>query len=90
MLDEARLLAACPFIITSGLRCKAHNKASGGSASSSHLNGTAVDIATRNSQERHDVLSGLWAAGFARIGIANSFIHVDVDQTKPVGVVWTY
>jgi len=28
--------------------------------------------------------------GFNRIGIADTFIHVDDDRNKACGVIWTY
>ena len=31
-----------------------------------------------------------YAVGFTRIGIANSFIHVDLDFDKSQNVIWTY
>lgn len=89
-LNAARHAADTPFTITSGLRCTAHNAASGGSPSSSHLNGTAVDIKCTGGAQRYTIIQALLDAGFSRIGIAKSFIHVDIDPSKPTGVVWTY
>lgn len=89
-LNAARHAANTPFTITSGLRCVTHNASSGGSPSSSHLNGTAVDIKCTSSKQRYTIIQALLDAGFNRIGIAKSFIHVDIDPSKPTGVVWTY
>ena len=44
MLDLARSLAGVPFNISSGYRCKKHNRHVGGVKSSAHLKGLAVDI----------------------------------------------
>ena len=90
MLDTAREEANIPFVINSGCRCEKHNKTVGGRATSSHLNGTAVDLRVRNSRERHIILEALIYAGFKRIGIADSFIHVDIDKSKSQRVIWTY
>ena len=29
-------------------------------------------------------------AGFSRFGIGHNFIHVDIDEDKIQGVIWTY
>jgi zinc D-Ala-D-Ala carboxypeptidase len=90
-LDKAREIAGTPFVITSGYRCTGHNAQVGGAPTSSHLIGLAADIATGGSFERRfRILFGLLGAGFNRIGIANGFIHADIDRTKAQGVVWLY
>ena len=89
-LNTARHLANTPFVITSGTRCPAHNKASGGMPSSSHVKGLAVDIRTKDSQERFRVMQGLIQLGFNRIGVSKHFIHVDDDTQKPADVMWMY
>ena len=90
MLDEARSIAGVPFHINSGYRTRVHNERVGGSKNSSHLRGLAADIRCRNSSERFLIVAALIAAGFNRIGIASSFIHVDNDSVKTPGVAWLY
>jgi hypothetical protein len=97
MLDEVRDKFDKPIHITSGFRTPAHNEAVGGktpdengNGGSSHLKGLAVDIACTNSQDRFDLINCLLDEGFNRIGIAKTFIHADLDQTKAQGVIWTY
>lgn len=46
VLDPLREAYGKPIIVTSGYRCPALNKAVGGSASSQHMTGQAVDIRT--------------------------------------------
>ncbi len=75
--------------ITSGYRCEAHNKAVGGVPNSAHTKGLAVDIACSVGADRYALLDTVFVAGFYRIGIAKSFIHVDIDDSKP-GSVWVY
>lgn len=89
-LDTARGLADIPFVITSGFRCKEHNESVGGSPTSSHLNGTAVDLACTTGKDRYTIINSLLSAGFNRIGVADTFIHVDYDQNKTPEVIWTY
>ena len=94
MLDAARDLAGVPFKITSGYRIEADierlRKAGYKvSKNSSHLKGLAADIACNN-EIRYNMLDSLLKAGFNRIGIADTFIHVDIDPDKPPFVIWTY
>lgn len=90
MLDNARDLARIPFKINSGWRTIEHNREVGGKPNSSHIVGKAVDIAIRNSRERWIILEALLHVGFTRIGIGNTFIHVDSDDVKDPEVIWTY
>lgn len=94
MLDAARDLAGVPFKITSGYRIEADierlRKAGYKvSKNSSHLKGLAADIAC-NTEIRYNMLESLLKVGFNRIGIADTFIHVDIDPDKPPFVIWTY
>jgi uncharacterized protein YcbK (DUF882 family) len=90
MLDEARDIAGMPFKINSGYRTEARNKAVKGSSGSSHLVGKAADIACTDSLKRFRIIAALIAAGFTRIGIGSTFIHVDNDSLKTPGVAWLY
>jgi len=89
MLDLARSLAGVPFKISSGFRCKKHNKKVSGVKNSAHLTGLAVDIEVPNNVARLKILRALVIVGFNRIGISKGFIHVDVDKTKPNNI-WLY
>jgi len=89
-LDEARELAGIPFKINSAYRTPEHNAKIGGKPNSSHLKGLAVDISVTNSRQRFIVLNALISVGFNRIGIADTFIHVDLDRDKSQQVIWTY
>lgn len=89
-LDEARELAGIPFVINSAYRSPEHNKRVGGKANSSHLKGLAVDISINDSRTRFIVLDALIRVGFTRIGIADTFIHVDLSVDKVQKVIWTY
>jgi uncharacterized protein YcbK (DUF882 family) len=94
-LDEAREIAEIPFKITSGFRCKEYNedlikRGYKASRNSSHLKGLAADISVKDSKSRFIVFNSLLLAGFTRIGIADTFIHVDLDLEKTQNVIWTY
>ena len=88
-LDKARSIANTPFVINSAYRTVAYNKSIGASDTSSHLGGYAVDIKCTTSYQRLLILKALLEAGFTRIGIAPTFIHVDVDPIK-LDYIWLY
>jgi hypothetical protein len=88
-LDEAREYAGIPFVINSAYRSPTH-PLSIKNPTSSHIKGLAVDIRCNTSRNRFLVLDALIAVGFNRIGIADSFIHVDLDLSKSDNVTWTY
>lgn len=90
LLDKAREIAGVPFVINSGFRCPDHNKEIGGSETSSHLKGLAVDIHIAGSRMRYKIVEALLAVGLARVGIGDNFIHVDNDHEKDEKVIWTY
>lgn len=81
-----------PLHINSGYRCRAHNDAINGSVNSQHLYGKAVDISTKNlsGAEKYRLLQLIMRLGtFTGVGIAKTFIHVDVrDTDNPI--IWTY
>ena len=85
-LDNARELAGVPFFINSGYRCVNHNKEVG-STSANHTSGKAADISCENSFVRTKILTALILAGFRRIGIAKTFIHVDSMDGE---ALWLY
>lgn len=90
LLDKAREIANIPFKINSAYRTKEHNAKIGGKNNSSHLRGLAVDISVKDSRTRYLILNSLIQVGFNRIGIADTFIHVDLDLNKSSNVIWIY
>jgi len=90
LLDKARDIAGIPFKINSGYRCEKHNKEVGGKPNSSHLQGYAADISATTSRHRYLIVNALLKAGASRIGIAENFVHVDCDISKPKNVIWLY
>ncbi len=89
MLQAMRDLVG-PIYINSGCRCQKHNKDEGGKDNSAHLTGKGVDIECSNSVHRFKLLVAALTVGFERIGLAKTFIHLDVDETKPPLVAWLY
>jgi hypothetical protein len=94
MINAARGIAGVPFVINSGTRCRVHNLAEGGSPTSSHRPDEdgwswAADIRALGGSDREAIVRGLIVAGFRRIGIAQSFVHVDCDPHKTPSI-WLY
>ena len=90
LLDSARTIAGVPFTINSGYRTKHRNRIVGGVAGSSHTKGLAADIKVKSGRDRKIILEALQEVGFNRFGIGSTFIHVDLDSTKPADVIWVY
>ena len=99
MLQEAREIAGCVFSITSGYRTQQYHDDLGRrgyktakKGTSPHLKGLAADIACSNSRDRWIIINALVLAGFSRIGIADTFIHVDLStyEGHRQNVIWTY
>ena len=96
-LNRTRIMAKIPFIPTSFCRCKTHNKKEGGEEDSEHISDTesdvrceAIDIKAKTSREKYLIVSAAMLAGFTRIGIAKTFIHLGNSDSKAQEVVWTY
>ena len=91
-LDYARHNAGIPFKINSGYRTQKHNDFSRWSyqLGSSHLKGLAADIGYNGSRDRYLILNALMEVGITRFGIAKSFIHCDLDNSKDSNVIWLY
>ena len=91
--------AVGPIRITSGVRCQQHPETTK-RPTSSHVPrdladldgrvGHAVDIAARGSGRRYRLLAAAIRAGFNRIGVGKSFLHLDNDKSKPPCVIWDY
>ena len=91
--------AVGPIRITSGVRCRKHPESRTRPTSSHVPNdlgdiegkvGHAVDIAAGTSARRFRLLDAALAAGFVRVGIGKSFLHLDNDYKKSQGVIWDY
>lgn len=94
-LQWARELAGIPFVINSGCRCPNYNKTVGGKPTSDHITDEArscegVDIRCSNGSARFKIINAALDAGFTRIGIADTFIHLGDRRSNPQNVLWTY
>lgn len=86
----AQKLCGKKFHITSAYRSVAYEKSKGRNGRSAHCLGLAVDISTRDSKSRYLVVSALINAGFNRIGIGKTFVHVDDDLKRVHPVIFHY
>ena len=89
-LNRMREIAGIPLVLTCAYRSPAHDKARGRSGTGAHTLGRAVDIRCNAPDTRYKVITAALAAGFNRIGVADSFIHVDDSPTHAQCVIWTY
>lgn len=88
-LDTARAYLGAPLHINSAYRSVDYELKHGREGTSSHCKGLAVDIRCNTSEYRLQLVKSLFRAGFRRIGIARSYIHVDIDKSKPL-TLWLY
>lgn len=78
------------LVYNSGYRCPECNEKAGGYKNSPHLRGLAVDIRVFGSLGRYVLLQAALGAGFRRIGIGQTFVHLDVDTSLTQDVLWLY
>ena len=81
-----------PIHLNSGCRCRTWNAHVGGVAHSAHCLGQAADLRISGGRDRRkmlDIAVLCWASG---LGMANTYIHVDVaeDGILPRPSAWKY
>ena len=83
-VERLRVLIGKPIVISSGFRCRVHNKQIGGSAGSFHALGMAVDISVKSMTPEKLKCFALKIPEFKNggIGIYGTFIHVDIRGCK--------
>lgn len=89
-LDSARRIAGIPFVLNSAFRSKEWEKSHNRAGTSSHCEGRAVDIRCNTEKNRFIIVDALKKAGFNRIGIAKTYIHVDDSPKHTPKVIWLY
>jgi uncharacterized protein YcbK (DUF882 family) len=84
------LREACGFSfhITSGYRDPSHPIEARKSKPGTHAQGIAADISVSGGAERYIIVREAMRLGFTGVGVAKTFIHVDIRQTTPV--TWQY
>ena len=90
LLDELRKRVGRPLVVNSAARCSSWNNKVGGTTGSAHCRGFAVDISCRAPELRLLIVKEALGVGFCRIGVAEAFIHLDIDPDKPQGILFLY
>jgi len=85
-LQIMRNLIKIPIGINSGWRGPVHNSSIGGAAKSRHMIGLAADIKVKGKTPL-EVAGLAYAIGIRRIGIARTYVHVDI---APGEAYWLY
>lgn len=89
-LDLMRENAGIPLVLTSAYRSPAHDKSKERSGTGAHTTGRAVDIRCNTSSNRMKIVEAALKAGFRRIGIASTFVHVDDSPNHAQSIIWLY
>lgn len=90
ILDKIRASCAFGFHIDSGFRTPVHNISVGGKNDSAHMKGVAADIFCPDSTQRFAIIKFAIINGINRIGIGDSFVHLDLSLDLPQAVLWLY
>ncbi len=87
-LDKLRESCGFPFAITSGYRAPSHSVEAKKEKAGQHTLGIAADIAVSGGAQRFMIVSKALELGFSGIGVAKTFVHVDIRTTDPM--LWCY
>ena len=90
LMDRVRELAGIPLVVSCAYRSKSWELQHGRSGSSAHCKGKAMDIRCNTSQNRYRIVNAALKCGIRRIGIGQTFIHLDNDTSLPQNVIWDY
>lgn len=90
IMDKIRELVDRPLTITSAYRSTEYDKSKGRSGNSAHTKGVGVDFKAVDSAVRYAIIEAAISLGVNRIGVGETFVHVDIDKSLPQNVIWTY
>ena len=91
MLDAIRHTAGIPLVLNSAYRSVQYEKSKGRSGSGAHTYGMAVDIRCTSGVNRLKIIEAAIKCGIVRIGIAKTYIHVDIGERVGLPAnIWTY
>lgn len=86
-IEQLRMVMNAPIQVTSAYRCPTHNRCVGGSSSSFHIKGMALDIGMYNKFNGVEVFNEAVKI-FPRVGLYQSnragfcYIHVDISDSN--------
>ena len=83
------------LVVTSGRREPAKNLKAGGVKNSAHLpdendEAVGVDVVCLESGKRFAIVFQALALGFVRIGVGETFVHLDLAVHLPQRMLWHY
>lgn len=87
-VEEIRIAAGRPLVLTSAYRCPNHPEEAKKTEPGQHSKGVAVDIQVADGAQRYQIIQLGLALGATGIGVANTFVHLDWRKSTPV--VWKY
>lgn len=90
ILDQIRKDCGFAFQIHSGFRTPEHNSQVAVVENSAHTFGLAADIGVTDGAQRWAIVKSAFDHGITRVGIGETFVHLDLDLSKPQHVIWTY
>jgi len=90
ILDMIREDVGFPLVVSSGYRTPAHNSDVRGVPDSAHTKGLAADIRAATDAQKRAIAKAAIQRGIKRIGWGRTYIHLDMDASKPQSVVWGY
>lgn len=83
LLEKIRARVGGPVRLNSGCRCEKRNRDEGGAKHSTHMLGQAADIRVEGGWHRRRILDAAIFEGAEGVGVAKSFVHVDVHPGSP-------
>lgn len=89
-LERVRAEYANPMKITSAFRCEKQNSKVGGSSTSAHMVGLACDVLAVTPQARLKLIKAGLACGVKGLGIAKTFVHLDLKERDGGDVAFLY
>ena len=89
-IAEIEQMTEMQLTLTSGARCEKYNAKVKGARNSAHLRGLAADIFCVSSKDRWTIITVATTVGINRIGIGDTFIHLDIDPSLTPQRVWVY
>ena len=89
-LEQCRYIFDKPMVINSGYRSPKHSIEAAKDKPGEHSQGMAADVACDSSRDRYDLVRAAIHAGFHRLGIADTYVHLGLSYRKDKDVIWLY
>lgn len=90
LLDDIREAMGVPLVLNSAYRSPEWDRSKGRSGNGGHTKRCAVDIRCNDSATRARLVRVAGDFGITRIGIANTFVHIDTAKDLPSPSIWLY